>query len=178
VVAPGRNTDVPSLVEGYSAASTITCSDCHASESGPGTGGAGPRGPHGSVYRHLLERNYTTADLTAESASAYALCYKCHDREKLFSDADDAFLREAGVPRSLHRLHVRDRLAPCSSCHDAHGVSSQAGTPAENAHLVNFDLSIVGRVGDSLGYRTYGPRSGSCALACHDEAHSHTTHVY
>jgi len=179
VVAPGRNLDVPSLVPAYTAASLISCGDCHASENGPGVGGAGPRGPHGSIYPHLLERNYATADLTAESASAYALCYKCHDREKLFSDPDDAFRRmEVGVPRSLHRLHVRDRLSPCSSCHDAHGVSSRVGTPSENAHLVNLDLSIVGRGGGSLGYRTYGPRSGSCALACHGETHSHTTHGY
>jgi len=180
VVAPGRNLDVPSLKAGYTAGSLVYCGDCHASDAGPGAGGGGPRGPHGSAFPHLLERSYATADFTVESESAYALCYKCHDREKLFSDQFDAFQRAEGTPTgSLHRVHVRTRLAPCSSCHAAHGVSSRGGSESENAHLVDFDLSIVSPApGGQVGYRTYGPRAGSCTLTCHSETHSDARHTY
>ena len=70
-------------------------------------------GAHGSTYRPLLERNYTTADFTSESPTAYALCYKCHDRDVLLSD-DSAF--------RLHAKHVVAGRTPCSACHAAHGV--------------------------------------------------------
>ncbi len=163
VAAPGRNPIVPSLRPPYSAASLIYCSDCHASDNGPGAGGAGARGPHGSVFPHLLERQYQTADFTPEGPAAYALCYKCHDRDVLLS-------ARSGFP--LHRSHVVDASAPCSACHDAHGVSSDAGNDRENAHLVSFDVSIVrpGPGGRSR-YTSDGPSRGSCNLTCHGRAH-------
>ncbi|HEY6002432.1 MAG TPA: cytochrome c3 family protein [Anaeromyxobacter sp.] len=161
VIAQGRNADVPSLRPPLTVASQILCSDCHSSDDGQAAGGAGPRGPHGSVYRPLLERNYATADFTAESPMAYALCYKCHDRDTLLS-ARSAF--------PLHATHVRNDGAPCSACHAAHGVSSASGTVQGNAHLIDFDLSIV-RPGSAAPYSSTGPRSGSCTLMCHGHAH-------
>jgi predicted CXXCH cytochrome family protein len=163
VVVPVRTPGAPSLLSPWGPGSTITCGDCHASDSGPGAGGSGPRGPHGSVYEHLLERSYSTADLTTESRSSYALCYKCHDRDVVLTDRSDF---------PLHRRHVVDERTPCSACHAAHGVSSQAGTPETNAHLVDFDVSIVkpGPAG-RREYRTLGPRSGTCTLACHGSTH-------
>ena len=180
LAAPGLNQDVPSLKAPLTPASVIRCSACHASDAGPGNGGAGPRGPHGSIYSKLLERGYSTLDFTAESPTAYALCYKCHDRDVLLSDAKDAFRKiAAGGTRSLHALHVRDRQSPCSACHDAHGVSRQGGTPTANAHLVNFDVAIVkpGQ-GGPPSYRGGGSRTGSCNLSCHGTTHSDTTHAY
>jgi hypothetical protein len=124
----------------------------------PRGGSGGARGPHGSIYRPLLERNYSTTDPTVESPAAYALCYKCHDREKLLSDAS-AF--------RLHRRHVVDASAPCSACHSAHGVSPLTGTAENNAHLVDFDLSVVRPLGGGRPYASAGPRRGSCNLTCH-----------
>jgi predicted CXXCH cytochrome family protein len=162
VVAPGRNSDVPSLLPPYGPASMIFCSDCHASDSGPGAGGAGARGPHGSAYPALLERNYTTRDFTVESPAAYALCYKCHDRNVLLSDRS-AF--------RLHRRHVVNSATPCSACHASHGVSPLAGNPEENAHLIDFDLSIVAPSSGARWYRSTGARMGSCNLTCHSKIH-------
>jgi predicted CXXCH cytochrome family protein len=170
VAAPGKNPDVPGLVAPLTAASQVYCTDCHASDAGPGAGGAGARGPHGSVYPALLERPYATADGTVEGPAAYALCYKCHDRETLLSD-------RSGFP--LHRVHVVDRRAACSACHDPHGVSSQRGNEQNNAHLVDFDVNVVRA--DAAGrreYRTAGPRHGSCALACHGSTHDPATAAY
>lgn len=163
VEGPGKSSDVPSLLPPWSTSSVVLCTDCHASDSGPGAGGAGPAGPHGSSYRHLLERNYTTTDLTPESPSAYALCYKCHDRSVLLSSA-------SGFP--LHSKHVVEAQTPCSACHASHGVSALAGSETNHAHLIDFDTSIVqpdatGR----LQYDSAGSRHGSCALTCHGRAH-------
>jgi predicted CXXCH cytochrome family protein len=161
VVASGRNPDVPSLRPPLSVASRIRCSDCHASDDGAAAGGAGPRGPHGSIYRPLLERSYSTADMTVESPGSYALCYKCHDRDVLLSTSS-AF--------RPHRSHVVTYLAPCSACHSAHGVSATSGSSRNNAHLIDFDLSIV-RPGASAPYTSDGPRTGSCSLTCHGRLH-------
>ncbi|HET8542450.1 MAG TPA: cytochrome c3 family protein [Anaeromyxobacter sp.] len=162
VAAPGKNPDVPSLKAPLSPTSFVYCSDCHGSDAA----GVAPRGPHGSTYPHLLALNYTDADLTNESPAAYALCYKCHDRDVLLS-ARSAF--------PAHRRHVVDSRTPCSGCHNAHGISALAGTPQANAHLIDFDLSFVqaGTRGPPR-YDVLGPRSGSCNLTCHDKVHADT----
>lgn len=61
----------------------MLCTDCHDSDTGPKapTPGTGPSGPHGSNYKHLLAGRFDMDNSnTTESAAAYALCYKCHDR--------------------------------------------------------------------------------------------------
>ena len=61
---------------------------------------------------------------------------------------------------------------PCTACHDPHGVSAMQGSAIENAHLINFDVSIVGA--NSRGqrvYRTTTPGRGRCSLACHGADH-------
>jgi hypothetical protein len=111
----------------------------------------------------MVERRYLTADLTPEGPEAYALCYKCHDREVLLSD-------RSGFP--LHRGHVVEQAAPCSACHDAHGVSSDAGNERNNAHLISFDVAIVHPAGSGLmQYEAAGARHGSCSLSCHGTTH-------
>jgi predicted CXXCH cytochrome family protein len=170
VAAPGRNPVVPSLKPEYAPSSLILCTDCHASDAGATAGGSAARGPHGSIHSHLLEREYQTADHTPESPSAYALCYKCHDRATLLSD-------RSSFP--LHAQHVagtpRTPPAPCSACHDAHGVSLGAGNARNNAHLISFDLSIVGAPKGSVArYESTGQGHGSCALSCHGRDHGPT----
>jgi predicted CXXCH cytochrome family protein len=156
VVAPGAGRDVPSLIAPLTASSVLYCGDCHGSESA-----LGPRGPHGSAFRHILAANLSTADRTPESPSAYALCYKCHDRTSILSD--NTF---------LHRLHVVDQSAPCTTCHDAHGVSALQGNAINNAHLIDFDTSIVRAANGVIRYTSTGARSGNCTLTCHGETHT------
>ncbi len=168
VEGPGRGTSVPSLIKPLSEASTIYCSDCHASESGPGAGGTGPRGPHGASYRHILERNLITADKTIESPDAYALCYKCHERLKLLSDQSTF---------KLHKSHVVDDRTPCTACHAWHGVSLMQGNEINNAHLINFDVSIASpsRTGQ-LRYTSAGSGHGNCSLTCHGTDHNNSSY--
>lgn len=161
VGAPGRASDVPSLLPGWTTATVMECSDCHASDSGL-TAGA-----HGSNNPGLLVARLTTADHTSESASAYGLCYRCHDRGSILDDRSF----------SQHRKHIVEHRTPCTACHDSHGIGS--GTPAGNAHLINFDTTIVfpelttGR----LEYRSTGARTGECFLSCHGANHTPARYV-
>lgn len=163
VESVGKNPNVPSLIPPLSANSQITCMDCHNNDDGPGANGPGPSGPHGSNNTFLLERNYTTADFTTEASFQYELCYKCHDRNNIL--ADQSF--------SEHSKHIEEEQAPCSACHDPHGISSAQGNDIENSHLINFDINIVQPNG--TGERRFEDRgrfAGACYLACHGEDHN------
>lgn len=150
VEAAGKNSFVPSLITPLTTASLIKCTDCHNNDQGPGTGGAGPAGPHGSQYPPLLERRLDLADLNPESYESYALCYKCHSRESLLSD--QSF--------SEHRRHIVDVQAACTTCHDSHGV---VATP----HLINFNSTYVTNFNGRIEYQATAPRAGNCTLSCH-----------
>jgi hypothetical protein len=164
VEAPGKATDVPSLRPGLTTASVIYCSDCHATDGGKLTGGPEPAGPHGSNVTPLLAAPYETQDGTSESASAYALCYACHERTSILGN--NSF--------SGHSSHVVQQKTPCSVCHDSHGIPSGQGSATNHAHLINFDTTVVQRdpVSGLLEYRMTGTRTGTCYLSCHGVAHS------
>lgn len=163
VEGPGRNNFVPSLISPLTDNSQIYCSDCHSGNDSPGAGGVGAKGPHGSIYEPLLERNYSTTDGTAESGFSYALCYKCHDRTSIL--ADESF--------PGHRKHIVDERTPCSACHDAHGIDSGSGSAFNNSNLINFDMTIVSptALGEGPVFEDTGHRAGSCALSCHNVEH-------
>lgn len=170
VVAPGGNPDVPSLLDPFRPTSFVYCGDCHgADDSIPGE----PRGPHGSTNRFMLVRPYSTADLTVETPAAYALCYKCHSRDVLLSARTPFSWTNptTALPESLHARHLRNG-APCSACHASHGVAATAGNAINNAHLIDFDVSIVKPNPSGLRrYTDLGPGTGSCALVCHGKLH-------
>lgn len=154
----GVNPNVPSLLPPYTTTSIIFCTDCHNNDDP-----AGPAGPHGSYNQYLLEENYTTQDYTQESPYNYALCYKCHDRNSILDD--DSF--------EEHSKHIERVKAPCSACHDAHGISSTQGNSTNNSHLINFDVTIVQptRQGN-LRFEDLGTFSGRCYLKCHNVSHN------
>jgi predicted CXXCH cytochrome family protein len=158
----GSNSNVPSLISPYTETSIIYCTGCHNSDSSTTAGGPGPDGPHGSVYSPILEQNYTTLDNTIESTFEYALCYKCHDRNSILND--DSFAK--------HEEHVSGENAPCSACHDPHGVSAAQGNSVNNSHLINFDLNIVSpNSGGLLMFEDLGTLRGQCYLSCHGFEH-------
>lgn len=162
VTGPRNNPDVPSLLAPYTSSSVILCTDCHGSDDT-----FGPKGPHGSMNPYLLKKNYTTVDNTTESPLAYELCYSCHSRSSILSDQSFK-----GPKQSGHNSHVVGRKAPCSACHDAHGISNTQGNPVNNANLINFDLAIVQP--NSMGllfYQKDGRYKGTCQLLCHGKDH-------
>lgn len=164
VQAPGRSTDVPSLIPTLSTSSMIYCTDCHASDNSPSGGGVGAKGPHGSNISPLLSAPYERMDNIAESAVTYALCYKCHDRNSIIGN--ESF--------SGHSKHIVDNRTPCSVCHDPHGIPSGQGSATNHARLINFDTSVVlrDRITGRLEFQTTGDRAGTCYLTCHNVDHS------
>jgi hypothetical protein len=126
---------------------------------------------HGSNFRPLLIARYETADFTAESTSAYDLCYRCHEREGGNGILNDASFR-------FHRKHVVDARTSCSVCHDPHGISSAQGSRRNHTSLINFDTSIVrpDRLTGKLQFESLGMFRGSCTLTCHGVDHSPLTY--
>jgi predicted CXXCH cytochrome family protein len=163
VFAAGKSAEVPSLLAEWTPASIVKCTDCHNNDSGPGVGGSGPKGPHGSQWPWLLERRYDTTTPTTETTTAYALCYKCHSRTSILSD--ESF--------KLHSKHVRDARTSCSACHDPHGIDvTQSGSAGDNTHLINFNRNIVSpNSQDKLEFIDLGRFRGTCSLLCHGEDH-------
>jgi len=149
VTAPGKNSDVPSLVPPLTTSSLIHCTDCHNNDDA-----AGPRGPHGSTYRYILAKNYTTVD-AAEGPFQYELCYSCHRRSSLLSN--ESF--------PLHDLHISTVGTSCRTCHNPHGST-------QYTHLIDFSRSSV-MLSDrgNLEYRDFGSRAGQCSLNCHGQNH-------
>jgi predicted CXXCH cytochrome family protein len=177
----GKNPDMPSLPSTLeptlTASSIIYCMDCHDSDTSSEVGGAGPKGTHGSIYAPILRERYETDDFTAEIYQNYALCYRCHDRTSILNDESFGpnFLGNGG-----HSGHLANG-APCSACHDPHGVQDVPGGPGDHTHLINFDTRIVSPlVGGGLEphFNDTGTHSGFCTLVCHGISHSGSTYAY
>ena len=164
----GKNLNVPSLTgapAGLNTSSIIACTDCHNNNSGPKAGGVGPNGPHGSAFAPLLVRQNLTANNTAESASAYALCYNCHSRTSILGN--QSF--------SDHNNHIVGERTPCNTCHDPHGISATQGNVTNNSKLINFDRGVVqplSGVTNTPRFESTGTFSGRCYLSCHGRNHN------
>ena len=159
VVAAAENPDVPSLITPWTESSLLYCTDCHNSDQSPDTGNIGSNGPHGSVWTPILERRLVFTDHQPESASVYALCYKCHSRNSILSD--ESF--------TGHRLHVDEEQTACTTCHDPHGVT-------DNTHLINFNMDYVTPQDGIMEFIDTGRFSGNCTLSCHGFSHQNTSY--
>jgi predicted CXXCH cytochrome family protein len=157
IAAPGKNSRVFSLNPPYTTSSRLHCTHCHNSDSSGKAGGSGPNGPHGSSNEFLLEQRYETSDHTLWSVSNYALCFKCHNPNLLFSESSRGF--------GQHKKHVQEKNISCAVCHDPHGSPQYPG-------LLNFETTTVFPNSEGkLEYRSVG-ESGYCYLSCHGKDHN------
>ncbi|MBI1749333.1 MAG: hypothetical protein HY234_06385 [Acidobacteria bacterium] len=164
-----------SVGRSLSSGTYLHCTDCHTNNAARDSGGPGPNGVHASTWPHLLERRYEqeVPPATPGSNSAgiayvaglngtYALCYKCHD-------IDNSILQNRSFKE--HDKHVRSENAPCSTCHDPHGI--QGGSSTNNYNSINFDLAVVGASSSGiLRFERTGSFSGRCYLRCHGQDHN------
>jgi predicted CXXCH cytochrome family protein len=151
------NDHVPSLIGGWTKDSLLACTACHNNDTGPGNGGAGPNGPHGSVRPALLERQYETIDGTPYASGNFAMCFKCHDETVIWDDQ---------VSFEEHDRHIADD-APCNVCHDPHGSGGQK-------FLINFDTDVATPADGVLEF--IAPEDsvdgkGYCSVECHNKKH-------
>jgi predicted CXXCH cytochrome family protein len=151
IEAVGRNRSIrpAAFVAGWSWDRLIFCGDCHGSDDD------GARGPHGSIYKGLLRRSYSTGSPTQESAPT-DLCFSCH-AYAAYADAgavgpSQTASRFAGAHG--HTFHVGSKRVPCAACHDAHG---SARYPA---------LLAVGRLPGLTAF-VPDPGGGTCLSTCH-----------
>ena len=163
VVGPRNNAEVAlNLIAPNTATTVLYCTACHASD-----GAGSPAGPHGSTFPQILKLQYATTFGTTESATAYALCYSCHNRTNLLAGTNS--FRE-------HSKHVVSAKIPCSECHDPHGISSTQGTATNNSNLINFNSAVVTASGGVIQFIDQGVRRGSCTLICHGKNHNPITY--
>ena len=151
----------------------IFCTDCHNSDDNREFDGTGPAGPHGSIYPHILERNYVMSQTAAPGGAVtntfpnpdvspqgpYALCAKCHNLSVVFS--------AASWPQ--HVNHVSQDGLSCSVCHTAHGLGANNGNISGNS-LINFDIGVVAQ--DQTAPISYNAATNTCTLVCHNAAHN------
>ena len=67
-----------------------------------------------------------------------------------------------------------DQKAPCSLCHDPHGISAAQGSNSSQTHLINFDRrTVLPSKTTKTGplFEDRGTLRGSCTLYCHGEDH-------
>jgi hypothetical protein len=161
VEGTGKNTLVPSLILPWTPSSLTYCGDCHNNDQGPGNGGTGPKGPHGSAFVPLLERRLLLTDQTPYNSANFALCYKCHSSTVVDSEQTTSW--------RYHKKHIEEFRAACTTCHDSHGSSQP--------HLINFNTAYVQPYNGVINYTSTGVNHGSCTLSCHDGSGQNKPHT-
>ena len=143
----GLSQHVPSLKDGWSEQSLITCSDCHGNDDP-----YGPQGPHGSSIPHILKASYS--DIPYASLEEQELCFKCHDQRKIVGN--DGF--------KFHNLHINRAGYSCSACHNPHGSIDSPG-------LIDLDQPYIKGVNGIKKVESMEPGHGTCTLQCHAAKH-------
>jgi predicted CXXCH cytochrome family protein len=161
------------VTQGRSMSTQILCTDCHNSDDNREFGGAGPNGPHGSKWTHILERRYEFSQTAAPGQlisnlfpspdlsvnGPYGLCGKCHDLSNQIVK---------NTSWNLHSNHVNAGFS-CSTCHTAHGMGATSGT-ISGERLINFDMNVVASNGGLP--ISYNRAANTCVLVCHQVAHN------
>ena len=151
----------------------IFCTDCHASDDNREFGGTGPNGPHGSIYPHILERNYQFSQAAVPGGTVtntypspdtspqgpYAMCAKCHDLNNILTNAS----------WTQHNGHISSDGFSCSVCHTSHGMGA-VNASISGERLINFDIAVVGQ--NNGAPISYNRGTNTCTLMCHNTAHN------
>ena len=156
----GKNPGVPSLLTPWNTGSIMYCTDCHNNDQGPGAGGTGPKGPHGSIYPPLLERQLLLTDFTPYNSASFDLCFKCHSSSVVVSQQATSW--------QYHQKHIVDDTTACTTCHDSHGSTQPS--------LINFNTAYVQPYNGVLQFNSTGGNHGNCTLTCHGKDHVNTAY--
>ncbi|NOT04175.1 MAG: S8 family serine peptidase [Anaerolineales bacterium] len=175
LMTTGKNTTMPAggFVAGWDVNSRVYCTDCHTNA----TPAIGADGPHGSPLLHILDgsavgdANYSTVNAGGNDPTVpnTEICFKCHDYATYVTSNSTANTRFQDG-NNLHSEHMSGGFTTttCYTCHNSHG--------SEQAHLINFDASVVTFTGGLNSQTAFTPSAagGTCALACHGTDHNET----
>jgi predicted CXXCH cytochrome family protein len=116
-------------------------------------------GVHGAQQPQLLVQNYAPGFYQAFSEESYALCFKCHDKSLVRSEATSTDTGFRDAERNLHFVHVAKGAQgrSCRSCHTVHASRYEQ----QIAQTVNY-----GQWKLPIGF-TPSPDGGTCATGCH-----------
>jgi predicted CXXCH cytochrome family protein len=156
----GKNPGVPSLLTPWNTGSIIYSTYFHNNDQGPGAGGTGPKGPHGSIYPPLLERQLLLTDFTPYNSASFDLCFKCHSSSVVVSQQTTSW--------QYHQKHIVDDITACTTCHDSHGSTQPS--------LINFNTAYVQPYNGVLQFNSTGGNHGNCTLTCHGKDHVNTAY--
>jgi predicted CXXCH cytochrome family protein len=124
--------------QGRAMGTQILCTDCHNSDDNREFGGAGPNGPHGSKWTHILERRYEfsqaptpgqlvtnlfpTPDLSVNGP--YGLCGKCHDLPNQIMQEHQLESAQQSHQCGLHVFHMPHgaRHGRCERSHQRRAI--------------------------------------------------------
>lgn len=154
VEAQGKNTNINlnAFVKNWDATKQVYCTDCHSSDD------VDVRGPHGSLYRYILKKNYVAA--SGQRTMAFdEICFDCHRYDTYANDRASNTIQSYSRfnPPAWdegHTKHVGAERYPCYACHDSHGSTTKP-------HLI-----ATGRNPGLTDY-TQSPNGGTCFPTCH-----------
>ena len=173
LMAAGKNTTMTDggFVGTWNIDSRTYCTDCHTNA----TPATDADGPHGSPLLHILDgsgtvkTNYSTVNAGGNDPIVpdTEICFKCHDYATYVTSTATTNTRFQDG-NNLHSEHMSGGLTTttCYTCHNSHG--------SEQAHLINFDASVVTFTGGRNSQTGFipSPTGGTCALACHGKGHN------
>jgi hypothetical protein len=145
---------------------TMTCSDCHSSETS-----TDPRGPHGSNNAYILSGS--------PAATGIDLCLNCH-LATVYNPAIDPDAAETGSrfdrqttgdDGASHFKHVTDERIGCRQCHGARQTAPPASPEQRSPYPIDLG-SLHGSdtfpgLLNGVNINAYAP--GSCTPTCHPQ---------
>lgn len=138
-VAPPKTSGYGTYINGWTATSGMTCSDCHGTNN---TSSTVIQGPHGSAHRGILTKRFEPNTDMKEGQKGIGtgvhkdrntnndLCFDCHDRMVYgHKDGyeDNRNYRSGFADGTKENYHVEDHDGiACTACHTVHGSRDRA----------------------------------------------------
>lgn len=170
------------FVNGWTATSTLKCTDCHGYDT------SATRGPHGSPNRFILRAPWNTdsgtASATGKSGTSTHLCFLCHDYN-FYTGADQGSetIRSQFSKTGSYNLHNSSGgshgSAGCVQCHGAvpHGWNkndsgsgglSLVTTSDPRPYSDGIGITNINTTDTSPeGWKGHGGAQWSCQKSCH-----------